>query len=477
MANGGAVIAGLAAVGLLGYAFTRDANAGQTLDGGIWDANIDPQTKADVKTLLANEKNPAVLRAYAAQLRAAGLPKAAQLLERQADALAAAVPTGGGRPTTTTPATASFDAGMPQALEQAYRRQLTEQTDPAQLRNLASSLLYLGMPFTAQAFLAKANQLQPAGANVPLAQAGPFYDDGLTPDQANAQETQLRQTWSSAQALAIGQAFMGQKLPNMGQRFQLRAMALKAAEPAAYVAPTPQAAVPATLPPIPTTPPPPPGMTTNNTPPLPPGVTPGGTVTIPAIPGVTPGGTVAIPGFTPGTTPAGATPAGTTPASLPKPAPSTYGLPEGGYVEGRKVRHVLQPGEFGQKIAVKYLGKDKTKGDLVWPYVQQLVKANPQVKDWTKAAAGTDLSIPDGWWPLPSAVIDTTRPGPPAPSYDAAAMKKSGTTAAKPAPAKPGTAAKPGTTAAKPAPKPNAQPVAFKPGGGGSGGGGSSASY
>lgn len=49
--------------------------------------------------------------------------------------------------------------------------------------------------------------------------------------------------------------------------------------------------------------------------------------------------------------------------------------------------YVVQPGDYGAKIAALFPGAD----------VPSLVKANPQIREWRTVQPGTRLRVPDEW--------------------------------------------------------------------------------
>ena len=123
--------------------------------------------------------------------------------------------------------------------------------------------------------------------------------------------------------------------------------------------------------------------------------------------GPVPPGVPVPPGF--------AIPGVTAPASTAKVDPSVYGLKPGVWInDARQIAYVVQPGDYGAKIAAKVTGKSEGQAAA---YVASLVKANPG-KNWQKMAAGTDLVIPEGWRPVAANEGPTFRPGPPNPSAD-----------------------------------------------------------
>jgi len=86
-----------------------------------------------------------------------------------------------------------------------------------------------------------------------------------------------------------------------------------------------------------------------------------------------------------------------------KPQPSAYGLPAGAWInDARQTAYVMQAGDYGAKIAKKFGQTD----------VPSLVKANPQIKDWSKVMPGTDINLPPTWRPVGPTEGPTLRPGP-----------------------------------------------------------------
>lgn len=418
-----------------------------------WDKGIPEDVKNDVKRLLANETNPANLRAYASQLRAIGYPKAAAMLDKQASNLEAGKP----------PLSAAVpDLGNvpPKLREQLTTRYLSEK-EPQILRSLAASLIYTGFPVAGKAFEARAAELEkaqgkPAGVTPPIAKQ---WDDHADSATRQAWAVGLTQIMDSQGASHAAQGLLQGGYPLASQTFGSRAMVLASAEgtPAPQIGPV---APPVTPPPVTQ----PASWTIPGLPPgFPPGLPGGGgetpPITFPGIPSFPPGTPPAVPPVTP---PAGIPPVPGFPAGLPippvptpptpappppgtpvpppgfptvpgfptpptptpppvvpprppgaqpgqRPQPSTYGLPSGAWItDARQVAYVMQPGDYGAKIAGKF-GQPATQ-------VPALVKANPQVKDWTKVLPGVDLNIPATWRPLKAGEGPTLRPAPPSPS-------------------------------------------------------------
>lgn len=99
---------------------------------------------------------------------------------------------------------------------------------------------------------------------------------------------------------------------------------------------------------------------------------------------------------------------------LAKLDPRAYGLPLGAWInDARQLAYVVQPGDYGTKIAARITGMEES---LAHKFVPQLIEANPQVKDWREVAPGTDLLIPPSWREVAPHENPTERPGPPAPA-------------------------------------------------------------
>ena len=468
-------VGALAAIGIGAASASASASPGED----PWDKGIPEDVKNDVKRLLANETNPANLRAYASQLRAIGYPKAAAMLDKQAANLEA------GKPPLS--ATVPDLGNVPLKLREQLSTRYLSEKDPAALRALSASLSYTGFPVAGKAFEARASELEkaqgkPPGANPPIPQQ---WDASVDATQRQAWATGLTQMMTASECGAYANFLQQNGYPVAAQTFGSRALVLQAAEgtPAPLVQPGTPPAPPA--PPVIVSPPSPPQTTPPfQFPGLPGGLPslPGGLPTIPGFPGNTapptappvpappvpappvpgfpgglpvpgfPGG-LPVPGFpgtTPTTPPAPPVPAppvpappvpapplpgglpipgfpgglpvpgfpGTTPTAPPvpppvpphppaeKPQPSAYGLPAGAWInDARQVAYVVQPGDYGAKIAGKFGNSD----------VPGLVKANPQIKDWTKVMAGVDVNIPPTWRPVKANEWPTLRPGPAAP--------------------------------------------------------------
>jgi len=96
------------------------------------------------------------------------------------------------------------------------------------------------------------------------------------------------------------------------------------------------------------------------------------------------------------------------PAPSERPDPSAYGLPKGAWInEARQAAYVYQPGDYGAAVAKKF-GRGPESVPL-------LVKANPQVKNWSTLPPGVDLNLPPDWRPVAAHEGTTKRPGPAAP--------------------------------------------------------------
>ena len=442
---------GLGALLVVGVAMSPSKASASTPAGPAgdpWDANIPEALKNDIKRLIANETNPATLRQFAQTVRAQGFPKAAALLEAAAARLEAGKP--------------PLASQVPNlgAMPEQLRAQLASQYlsgSADDLAKQASALLYTGFNTAASVFEARALQRNPGQKFPPMPQQ---WDNGTPSTTVAAWRAYLSEEMAPLNLAGYSMQLKNTGYPQASQTFAARSLILNAAinggaqlpqvqpqppaqtppqaqppaqpppatVPASWVPPTPPGLnlpplpteippLPQGFPPIPGFPPqaqppqqpppqqPPPQQQPPAVPPVPPFVPP--VPAVPPLPGL-PQGFPPIPGFPP----QGQPPQGQPPAPGPV-APSAYGLPAGYWInQANQVAYVVQPGDYGQKIVAK-LGI-AAKGSE-WPYVAQLVKANPQVKDWTKVAPGTDVSIPPEWRPLKAGERTTTRPGPPSP--------------------------------------------------------------
>lgn len=436
---GAGLILGLLGLGLAGAAVASKSKGDS---GGAWDDGIDSASKERCKWLLQNERNPATLRAEAAAMRAKGYPKAAGLLEAQATNLeqgggpggrpppgpgGAAPPAGlpgglpGGPALPGVPAQLPAGDTMTPALAKELAFKYASERDPSILRTVASGLYYTGFPQTAAAYEAKAAALEAAAGLAP--QQTPAHpqkwDDSLRATGKDAEfEASLRSATDPAKLDFAAQQCYGMSLPLAAKTYAMRAYTIKLADQGGYTQQTPASppagqpgAIPSSLP----------GGLPNPLQVLFPGVTPGnlpgGLPT--GLPGGLPTGLPgSIPGMPPGSLPG--MPGGAAPPGGAPPQPSAYKLPVGGWVnEARQSAYVLQPGDYGLKIAQKYLGSKATNANVI-----ELVKMNPGKGDWSKMLPGTDLVIPPHWFVLPPGAVTTVRPGPAAPSQEAVANAK-----------------------------------------------------
>ncbi len=357
---------------------------------------------------------------------------------------------------------------MTPALAKELAFKYASERDPSILRTVASGLYYTGFPQTAAAYEAKAAALEAAAGLAP--QQTPAHpqkwDDSLRATGKDAEfEASLRSATDPAKLDFAAQQCYGMSLPLAAKTYAMRAYTIKLADQGGYTQQTPASppagqpgAIPSSLPgglpnPLqvlfPGGSPPAPGVSPSIPPPgaqpwigpppptgqpggAPPSGLPGG---LPGFPGVTPGNLPgglptglpgglptglpgSLPGMPPGSLPG--MPGGAAPPGGAPPQPSAYKLPVGGWVnEARQSAYVLQPGDYGLKIAQKYLGSKATNANVI-----ELVKMNPGKGDWSKMLPGTDLVIPPHWFVLPPGAVTTVRPGPAAPSQEAVANAK-----------------------------------------------------